>query len=127
MTTFVLFDGDYSGTGITRRIREEFARHGIKSDARAATLAERKQQWLQRLLSGQQDWRMSELHDFCAMLGLDFVYVVAGIRSLPPSGGAPAPTPMSSPRNTRKTRNNNTRNNGIRIISAKHGDLHDVA
>jgi len=121
MTTFVLFDGDYTATGITRRIREEFARHGIKSDARAATLADRKQQWLQRLMSGQQDWRMSELQDFCARLGLDYVYVTAGIRSLPSGGGAPypAPTPMPSARNTRKSRNNTSRNNGIRIISAK--------
>ena len=125
MTTFVLFDSDYSPTGVVRRIREEFARHGIKSDARAAALADRKQQWLQRLMSGQQDWRMSELQDFCAALGLDFLYVVAGIRSLPSGGGVPQP-PMQVPSMPRRHPRRG-RTTGIRIISAIEPGLGDVA
>jgi hypothetical protein len=125
MTTFILFDGDTSHAGVTRRIREELARHAIKSDAQAAKKYGRPQQWLQRHMSGETDWRVQELQDFCATLGLDHTYVLTGIRTVPTGGGFV--NPLVGVENQPRSNTPGGRNNGIRIISAKHGDLHDVA
>jgi hypothetical protein len=120
MTTFIRFDHDTSSGGVTRRIREELARHAIKSDSQAAKRYGRPQQWLQRHMSGESDWKLQELQDFCASLGLDTTYVMTGIRTVPTGGGVPNPLfgVETQPRNGGRAK----RTTGIRIISAMHGD-----
>jgi hypothetical protein len=85
MTTLIMMDEDYSPAGIKRRIKEEFARHGIDSESDAAERYGRPQQWLNRRMTGDTKWNIGELEDFCRVLGISYVYVVSGIRPVPPN------------------------------------------
>lgn len=116
-----MFDNDTSHEGVKRRIREEMARHGISSDAQAAKRYGRPQQWLQRHMGGDTDWKLAELRDFCGALGLDYTYVLTGIRTLEPNGGLTSPSPRSGVE-TQPRRYRGSGTNGIRIISAIHDD-----
>lgn len=84
MTTLIMMDEDFSPAGIKRRIKEEFARHGIGSESEAAERYGRPQQWVSRRMTGETEWKISELKDFCRALGLSYVYVTTGIRPVPP-------------------------------------------
>lgn len=86
MTTLIMMDEDYSPAGIKRRIKEEFARHGIDSETEAAERYGRPQQWVSRRMTGETKWSVGELEDFCRVLGLSYIYVATGIRPIPPSG-----------------------------------------
>jgi hypothetical protein len=84
MTTMIMMDADHTPAGVKRRLREEFARHGIESDTTAAERYNVPQQWLSRRMTGETDWKVWELEEFCRGLGLSYVYVATGIRPLPP-------------------------------------------
>jgi len=88
MTTWIMFDNDVSAHGVKRRIHEEMARKGILSDSHAARLfGKHPQQWVSRRMTGEADWRLQELCDFCGALSLDYIYVTTGIRTINPDGG----------------------------------------
>lgn len=88
MTTWIMFDSDISPDGVRRRIKEEFGRTGINSDAQAAKRFAKPQQWVSRHMTGQTDWKLQELQQFCDSLGLDYIYVTTGIRTVtPPTNG----------------------------------------
>ncbi len=38
-------------------------------------------------MSGETPWDVNELDDLCSTLGISFVYVATGIKSLPSGGG----------------------------------------
>jgi hypothetical protein len=84
MTTLIMMDEDHSPAGIKRRLKEEFARHGIASETEAAERYGRPQQWVSRRMTGESKWYVGELEDFCRVLGLSYVYVTTGIRPIPP-------------------------------------------
>lgn len=88
MTTLIYTDWDYSPSGVKRRLKEEFARHDIESETYAARRYGVPQQWVSRRMTGETGWRLEELEGFCRALGLSYVYVVTGIRSVaqPPPG-----------------------------------------
>lgn len=88
MTTWIMFDSDISPDGVTRRLREEMARRGIPSDSHAAKMyGKHPQQWVSRRMNADTDWKLQELHEFCDVLTLDYVYVTTGIRTVPDGGG----------------------------------------
>jgi hypothetical protein len=87
MTTVIMMDADYTLAGVKRRLREEFARQGIESDTEAAGRYDVPQQWLSRRMTGETEWKVGELEEFCRGLGLSYVYVAAGIRALPSPPG----------------------------------------
>ena len=101
-----MFDSDTTPGGVARRLREEMARHGIASDAAAARLyGKHPQQWVSRHMNGDTDWKLGELLDFCAVLGLDYIYAISGIRTIPggDGGGQPLPPVRSLDRRNRRT------------------------
>jgi hypothetical protein len=83
MTTAIVWDDDLGPEGIRRRIVEEFARLGIRSEAEAARIYGRPQQWVSRHMTGTSRWAVPDLRDFCDKLGMSYRYVVSGIRMLP--------------------------------------------
>jgi hypothetical protein len=85
MTTLIMMDADHTPAGIKRRLREEFARHSIDSETDAAQRYGRPQQWVSRRMTGETEWKVGELDDFCRVLGLSFVYVATGIRPILPN------------------------------------------
>ena len=91
MTHMIVMDEDYSRAGIKRRLKEEFARQGIRSERDAAHRYGRPQQWVSRRMTGEAKWAVDDLEDFCRRLGLSYVYVISGIR--------PVPTPPPGDRN----------------------------
>lgn len=80
----IMMDADYSPAGVKRRLKEEFARHGIDSETEAARRYDVPQQWLSRRMTGETEWKLGELPEFCEALGLYYPYVAAGVRPLPP-------------------------------------------
>ena len=63
---------------ISRRFREELARHEIASESEAARRAGVAQPWLSRRLTGDTDWTVADLERICDALGLSFRYVATG-------------------------------------------------
>lgn len=82
-TTWIMFDDDMTSHGVIRRIREELARNSIGSESQAAKIyGKHPQQWLSRHMCGKTDWKLTDLQDFCAVVGLDYIYVATGIRTI---------------------------------------------
>jgi hypothetical protein len=94
-----MVDSDHSLDGINRRLREEFARLDIKSESDAAGRYGKPQQWLNRRMTGESKWDAGELPGFCKKLGLSYVYVTAGIRTIgtTPPDDHPRGTPRGGP------------------------------
>lgn len=95
MTTFIMTDDELGPDAVTRRLREEMARRGIRSDAQAAQRYGRPQQWVSRHMAGQTDWKLRELQHFCEVLNMDYRYVLAGVRSGNPTGGGEPVAPTN--------------------------------
>lgn len=131
MTTMFVFDEDYSADGINRRLDEEFARRGIKTETEAAKRYGRPQQWVSRHLTGATAWKLTDLRDFCDKLGLDYPYVILGIRQQPkpPTDGEQAkaggqiirfpapPKPVPLPRDT-----DTVDEDALRYVAIAEGD-----
>ena len=96
MTTLMVVDGFGQGEtrtqAVTRRLREELARHHTTVAAVARRLGEVQQKY-SRKMTNQTPWDVESLDRFCAAFGGDFNYVVTGVKAVPTP---PPPTPPTS-------------------------------
>ena len=89
MSSLVIIDFDHSPAGVTRRLREQFAAHGM-SASEAARRYGVPQQWVSRRMTGITAWTIEDLEDFCRTLGLSYLYIAAGIRTVAEEPSAPS-------------------------------------
>lgn len=86
MTTLMVVDGFGQGEtrtqAVTRRLREELARHDTTVTAVARRLGEVQQKYSRKMTS-QTPWDVESLDRFCTAFGGDFDYVVTGVKALP--------------------------------------------
>lgn len=94
MTTLVVVDGMGQGEtrsqAVTRRLREELARHKTSVAAVCRRLGEVQQRY-SRKMTGQTPWDVDSLDRFCAAFGGDINYVLTGVRAIPDPNGGGAP------------------------------------
>ena len=91
MTNLVMVDvpGTDINLTIARRIREELGRVGTNINQIAKRNGTVQQRYSRRM-TGKTPWPIDDLYQFCHLAGINFIYVVTGIRAIPtqpPDGG----------------------------------------